>query len=285
MKSMAYNPHMILLIGKHGMLSRAIQDQLQDENLIIVDSDLARKWSKQNSTFEILEFMKSLQNLPKLIINSAGQTNPNSHPDLLLGANFYLPKNLFQFAETVGIKLITFGTIFESIEELGTSNEYLKSKYKFYEYIQDKANIQSQMLHIQAHTWYGGHSLHDHMFLGQAFNAIRRGITFEMTSGKQLREFHHIEDDMNAFELLLNQNISGIFQLNHGFPVTLQTLAEGLFDHFGLSEKLKLGYLPTPNVENSKITFEASRLLSDVRFRDAIPGVSSYFRLLLNEVQ
>ena len=276
---------MILLIGKHGMLSRAIQDQLQDENLVIVDSGLARQWSNQNSRFEILEFMKSLQKLPKLIINSAGQTNPHSHPDLLLAANFNLPKNLFQFSEAVGIKLITFGTIFENIKELGNSNEYLKSKYKFYEYIQDKAHIQSQILHIQAHTWYGGHSLHDHMFLGQAFNSIKRGINFEMTSGRQLREFHHIDDDMNAFELLLNQNISGVFQLNHGFPLTLQTLAESLFDHFGMPEKLKLGHLPTPNVENSKITFEASRLLSEVRFRDTIPGVFSYFRSLLNEVQ
>jgi len=276
---------MILLIGKRGMLSGAIQDLFRSENLVIVENELARQWSYPNSRDQIIDFMKALKQKPSLIINSAGNTNPLSQPELLLSANLHLPKNLYEFAEQNQIKLVTFGTIFENFVDIAHTNAYLKSKYEFYKYIKDKSHTQSHFLHLQAHTWYGGHVLHRHMFLGQAFNSIKKEITFNMTSGEQLREFHHIKDDMGALELLLRRNIGGIFQLNHGLPVTLRALAEHLFSNFGISDKLKVGSLPNPKIENSKVKFVKNELLNDTNFRDTYSGVSSYFESLLKDSQ
>ena len=97
--------------------------------------------------------------------------------------------------------------------------------------------------------------------------------------------FHHIKDDMDALELLLRRNIGGIFQLNHWLPVTLRALAESLFSNFGISDKLKVGSLPNPKIENSKVKFVKNELLNDTNFRDTYSGVSSYFESLLKDSQ
>ena len=52
-------------------------------------------------------------------------------------------------------------------------------------------------MHLHLHTLYGGRP-QAHMFLGQMIRALERGAEFAMSSGEQLREYHHVHDIAGA---------------------------------------------------------------------------------------
>ena len=84
-------------------------------------------------------------------------------------------------------------------------------------------------IHLHLHTLYGGQP-HPHMFLGQMIGALERGAEFHMTSGEQLREYHHAHDIAGA--MLAGRDWESAREpvhLSSGAPVRLADLARAVF--------------------------------------------------------
>lgn len=274
---------MILVIGSNGLVSTAIQQHFINEELVVVSSQVAKSWAVSNAESRIREYVNSLPARPSKIINCAGLTDPKLPKQLHLDVNFELPKNLLKFSEEEEIELITFGTVMENNPELCLQNPYLRAKEKFFRYISDTINTNSKLLHLQLHTLYGSKKIHNHMFLGQMFTAIEKGEEFKMTEGLQLREYHHIDDDIQALNRIIDTESYGIVKISHNEKITLRSIAEFVFSEFNISSKLKLGELPNPINElytsRGNLTLEKR----EEGFRASLPGITDYLRELLGK--
>ena len=116
------------------------------------------------------------------------------------------------------------------------------------------------------------------MFLGQILKAIQYRKEFKMTSGRQLREYHHIDDEVLAIYKLVDSEVSGIIELSHGSPVMLKDLAKYIFTAYESSQLLKIGVLDEPEFDNYKLLFERPSVLNGFYFRDTLPSVIEYLR-------
>ena len=274
---------MILVIGSNGLVSTAIQQHYIDQETVVVGSQIAKSWAVSDAESRIREYVNSLPIRPLKIINCAGLTDPKLSKQLHVDVNFELPKNLLNFSEEEEIDLITFGSVMENNSELCLQNPYLRAKEMFFSYISDRIKTNSKFLHLQLHTLYGGKKPHSHMFLGQMFAAIEKGAEFKMTDGLQLREYHHIDDDIQALTRIIDTKSYGVIEISHNEKLTLRSIAEFVFSEFNITSKLKLGELPNPSIE---LYTSGINLDSDARqegFRATLPGITDYLRELLGK--
>ena len=272
-----------MVIGSSGLVSTVIQEHYIDQKMVVVGSQIAKSWAASNSESRIKEYIKSLPMPPSKIINCAGLTDPKLPKQLHVDVNFELPKNLLKFSQEEEIELITFGSVMENNPELCRQNPYLMAKEMFFSHLSDTINTSSKILHLQLHTLYGGKKLHSHMFLGQMFAAIEKGQEFKMTDGLQLREYHHIDDDIQAIARIIDTKSYGIIEINHNEKLTLRSIAEFVFSEFNITSKLKLGELPNPSIE---LYTSGNNLASETRqkgFRASLPGITDYLRGLLGK--
>jgi nucleoside-diphosphate-sugar epimerase len=272
---------MILLVGSKGVLSKALQEEFSGYSMQIVGSDEASKWANPEGIKVMEDYFNRLNIQPKLIFNAAGILDPQVNDYILQSANFYLPKNLLTFCQKNHTKLVTFGTVMETFDGISQSNPYLYSKRLFYEYIEDKKSSLVNFLHLQIHTWYGGVKLHPHMFLGQMYQALKNRSEFHMTAGNQLREYHHISDDVSAVAHLLEANLDGVFQVNHGKSISLKEIAESTFHYFGLSDLLRIGSVEGPVYDVFESNFTLPKQLQHFVFRNTLEGIAINFEKLL----
>ena len=158
------------------------------------------------------------------------------------------------------------------------ANSYLKSKLTFARYVTEFASSNSLILHLRMHTLYGGGDPPSHMFLGQLVDAMRQGRRFAMSSGNQLREYHHVEDEALAVANLVNADARGIIDVSHGSPVKLIDLAAYICDKFGCPDRLDVGAIPGAPSENYSREFNRTPLLAKCYFRATLPGVYGYLQ-------
>jgi nucleoside-diphosphate-sugar epimerase len=276
-----YAFQVILLVGKKGNLSLALQQMYKNADIRIVGSDIASRWAIEGGDKEIEGDLKKLGIFPEVILNAAGEINSNTGFINLCNVNFYLPKNLETFSQNFGATLVTFGTIMENLIELSSSNPYLLSKRRYFEYITEQLDYNTNSLHLQIHTWYGVANPHKNMFLSQMIQALKNKEIFHMSNGNQLREYHHIQDDMVALQTLLNLKTRGVIQMNHGETVSLKDLATTVFDYFDSAELLKIGSINTPKHEITTKNFERNTLFDSFQFRVTKQGVTSDFERIL----
>ena len=268
---------MILLLGGSGVLGRALQEKFNSGEITLVSRENATKWMGKNGSSHIETFLDRLLIKPSLIINAVGLTNPLTSESELMAANYQLPVNLVTAGKSFTSKIVTFGSIMEEIPHSSNNNTYLKSKQLFRDFLDSGDLIGANFLHLQIHTWYGGIKLHEHMFLGQLLTAIRETSRFEMSEGSQLREYHHILDDMEAVAHLISLNSSGIHQVNHGEPYSLKDIAEHVLGALGAQELLYLGSLPTPKRDNFIVRFARPENLQLIQFRPTLFGIVKDF--------
>jgi hypothetical protein len=129
--------------------------------------------------------------------------DPKLPEELLLGVNYCLPQNIIKGTTKLGAKVITFGTVMELIRT--TKNPYIKSKITLSDYVEELSTKSNKALHIQMHTLYGAGQPNSFMFLGQILDAILNNKPFHMTSGRQLREYHHIVDEAKVVKYMIKQ--------------------------------------------------------------------------------
>jgi nucleoside-diphosphate-sugar epimerase len=273
----------ILIVGSNGNLSSALQQMYQDTEIRIIGSEIAQRWTDEDSLNKVENDLEDLKIFPDLIINAAGEINPKARPSKLLAVNYFLPRNLQDYSQRKGIKLVTFGSILENLEDVANSNPYLTSKRKYFDYFEKEISHNTNSLHLQIHTWYGLKMPSNSMFLGQMYQALKDKKVFHMSDGTQLREYHNVFDDLKAVQQLLKQETDGVVQINHGEVFSLREIAKSIFDSFNSTNLLCIGTVSAPEHEVFVKHFQPNALLESIQFRPTIEGLITDFKRLLGD--
>jgi dTDP-4-dehydrorhamnose reductase len=184
-------------------------------------------------------------------------------------------------------RFLTFGTIQENFPEVCRSNPYLNSKLKLYERIRHfhaLPGAEFRFLHFRIHTLYG-RGAKEHMFLGQMIQAIREQNTFAMSSGDQLREYHHVDDVAQSIAAVLDQDwkFGPAIELSSGNPVRLAELARAVFRAMNSESLLQIGGMTRHPAENTAKVFSRSPDWLLNHSREPIAGVLAEVRAILGK--
>lgn len=247
---------MHILVGKRSRLSQALRRQLTDVRQIEVADALD---------------LPKLPTTTKLIVCSA-ITDPKVTPAAINSLNVDLPVTLARKHEDA--QVITFGTILEGQENI--DNSYIASKRKLVKTL--KADCDNWQ-HFRLNTLYGVALPVQHMFLNQLFYALSNNSELVFNSdGNQLREYHHYFDVANIVVSELEKHRTGIIELSHGNGLSLRSIATDVAKALGKSVKLKFPVSSPPEVTSkNRAVFHQSL------FRDAISGITSYYKELYDQ--
>ena len=285
-----YKQRLIILFGSSGQIGRAVKRIALSDHRIkakivpIFWSELADN-NILNSQKSLLDFIlekSSSQNSIDFIFAN-GIINPQEDPERIMFSNFEFPKKVIQATQhLLSTRYLTIGTIFENFEHTSTNNIYIRSKLELSRWmmnISKKPGSAKRLLHVRLHTLYGDKPK-PFMFLGQIVHSLKMQSDFCMTSGEQLREYHHVDDISSSFLNILCKewNFSPIVQVNSGEPVRLVDLANAIFEFYGKTDLLKIGALQSPNGENLDKSFPRSESWLLPYFRNPITGVTESLR-------
>lgn len=213
------------------------------------------------------------------VVFANGITDPRSPLADLMLSNCEFPKKIIEAAICIsGVRCLTLGTVFERFPEFLQTNPYSRSKAELASWLAQVAShteLQHRVLHIRLHTVYGAPPK-PFMFLGQMTEALRAGTEFSMSSGEQLREYHHADDIGGCLRNLLHDEWefdSPILEINSGEPVRLADLAQAVFSAHGKTNQLKIGAIKTPQGENLEVIFPRSMPSVLPYYRNPILGV------------
>jgi nucleoside-diphosphate-sugar epimerase len=267
-----------IVLGANGLLGRSIVKimNVPAENLITRNTYF--KWSNGSNEHEILKDLIRFDLSKADIFVAAGITDSRVDPALLWSLNYHLPKNLISSTANLGSRIITFGTIHESFT---INNEYFASKRALGNFVRNTQEFNNAR-HFLLHTLYSDDPPPEHMFLGQMFKALKTGVAFNMSNGKQLREFHHVDDITKAVFKLLQSTESRSQDISTGSGMQIRKLAEEIFFALGVSDDLHLGTFPPPVGDNFDRVFTMTNGLELNNFRDPIKEIPEIFKRLLD---
>ena len=267
---------MRFIIGGRGRLGQAIFSRHGAGNAMVLDRAVYENWWRDGARDEISRFFAAWEGSSSTVFVAAGILDPSLAQDLHMNINYQLPKNIIEGVTKLGLKTVTFGTVMEQLP--GAPNPYTLSKVQLGNYVAGLPVADHGPAHFRVHTLYGRGQPSAFMFLGQILNCLRTESEFRMTQGLQLREYHHVEDDMRAVQLFLDSGFSGAGNLSHGQPVSLAALATFVFQAFNAERLLRIGGLPEPVAENYDQKFNRPQLLSGMEFRETLQGVTDYLK-------
>ena len=223
---------------------------------------------------------------PQVWIFAVGVTDPSRPEDELMRINVEAPVKLHSalcraVAQGEQIRFATFGSVLEERSEMAAGNPYIRSKARLNGLWRERASTSIvPWTHYQLHTLDGRQPPHAFMFLGQMEAALRQQIPFPMSSGDQLREYHHADDAATnvLHHLRTATPRTDRVAMSSGYATRLRELAEAAFHHFGRLDLLRVGTLPAQRGE----VFEAHYRRSEhvVAFRDPIRGVIAWLEEL-----
>ena len=117
------------------------------------------------------------------------------------------------------------------------------------------------------------------MLIGHLENAIRHEAILPLSSGRQIREYQHVNDLVPALlDGIKNETLSGDVQVNTGSSLRIKEFVSGVMESFNLENLLKFDCLNDPLDDNYADYTETSNWLDTSRFRDPIQGVADYIR-------
>ncbi|ATM93996.1 ADP-glyceromanno-heptose 6-epimerase [Yersinia frederiksenii] len=268
---------MNFVIGGRGRLGNAICKSYLPEDITSLDRSIYANWWNIACQDDISRYFEARTKPGSLIFITAGILDPKLAQEAHLNVNYLLPKNIIEATSHLGLKVVTFGTIMEEL--VSTKNAYIESKSMLSNFISELSDVNT--LHIRIHTLYGNGLPSPSMFLGQLYSALKNRSIFKMSSGNQLREYHHIDDDVAAIHTLINKKIHGIFNLNHGKPVKLKDIASYVFEKLFSEELLSIGAYPEPKYDNYHIISHRPIELDEVEFRETLPNILFYLKKCL----
>ena len=276
---------MNFVLGSRGRLGQAIVSSFASNQVVALDRSVYSDWWRADAVDHISQYFESQGTLNGNIYIAAGIIDPGLPADEHHRVNFLLARNVIEGAAIVGMRTITFGTVMENLIGDKTTNPYFLSKIKLGNFVSEFTTKSNLALHIRINTLYGGGLPDKFMFLGQLFYSIANRTIFNMSSGEQLREYHHIDDEISAISKLVEAELTGAVDLCHGAPVTLRKLALYVFEQFNCLELLKIGALSGPPNDNYGILFERPALLKELMFRETLPSIVEYLRLCKDSLE
>jgi nucleoside-diphosphate-sugar epimerase len=94
--------------------------------------------------------------------------------------------------------------------------------------------------------------------------ALLKGEHAQCSSGRQIRDFLHVEDVAGAFVALLASEVRGTVNIGSGEPVSLRHLAVSLAEKLGAPEMVRFGTLPPRPGDPPMLVPDVSKLQQDV---------------------
>lgn len=271
---------MIYVLGARGRLGRAIVAAWEQDEVVALDRAVYDTWSRPGASAEVARFFGSA--VPgSTVIVAAGLLDPALPAEQHRRVNFDLPGQVIEGACAAGVRVVTVGTIMERLIE--HPNPYVASKAELGRLVAQRALAGDPVTHLQVHTLYGGGEPAPFMFLGQLCDSLRQGRPFEMSPGRQLREYHHVDDEALALRAILQSGCTGVVALSHGAPCSLCELATHVFAALGRPELLRLGARPEPAQDNYATVLPRPAVLESVAFRPALQGVTAYVEQILSK--
>lgn len=268
---------MFYLIGANGRLGQAIAREYAGQDIVPLDRSMYQAWSQPKKSDEVVRFFETRScDGGATIFVASGLLDPTLPPDDLLGVNYHLPCNVIDAAAKLGARVFTFGTVMERL--LTTKNAYVESKAMLGGHAAVAADAGVLVSHLQIHTLFGHGLPSAFMFLGQMLAALYEDRPFHMTSGRQLREYHHVDDEAKAIRTIEESMAVGILDVSHGRPVSLRDVAECVFRACGREHLLRVGSLDEPLDENYHRILAPNELLAREAFRDSLPAIAGYMR-------
>ena len=259
---------MIFIIGRNSELAKNIISFYKNIDIKCLERSIYQNWYDTNTKHQIRKYFLKYKNSKNIIIITSGVMDNSLPLETHLNVNFLLPFNILLAVSDLDVKVITFGTIMENI--ISKPNNYIYSK----KMLNEKLNQFSfNHVHIQLNTLYGSFVPKKFMFLGQIFNSLQDNTNFSMSNGNQLREYHHVEDDVIAIDKIIQAEINGIINLCHGNCLSLKIIAKSIFSHFKKEELLLIGKIPQPEDENYVYKFKKNPIFSDILFRDTVKDI------------
>lgn len=266
----------IHVIGARGRLGQAIAHEYADNELRSLQRSIYEDWSRPARHEQVARYFSRNAHAGDVIFIASGLLDPKLPSDTLRDVNYHLPKNVIDGAAKVGLKVVTFGTVMESLLE--SKNPYIQSKAALAEYVDSVAADDKPVIHVRIHTLYGLGQPSPFMFLGQMLSAIQGNQPFKMTSGRQLREYHHLRDEAKAIRQIESSTRRGLINLSHGKPLSLRIIAENVFESLGKSDLLQVGALAEPPEEIYATTLQPVPQLESTTFRESLPAIIEYMR-------
>ena len=262
-----------LIVGANGNFSLQLQEILRTDNPIVLDRNLYSDWENYNS--KLMSKVASINEEfdLKYLINTVGIISKNYSADFIKYWNYLFPKHLYQICQELNLTLVTLGSIHETIEEMCTDNPYLESKKELEQFLVKNSFVNS--VHFQIHTWYGGRNLQPEMFLGQIINSLKNKTIFNMSDGKQVREYHHVFDDATCMLKNLKNAVGGVHAISHGERLSLKEIACGIFQHFDCKDLLDLNKIAPPRFE-VRDESDLELKISQCEFRPTMKGLIDY---------
>jgi nucleoside-diphosphate-sugar epimerase len=273
---------MIYLIGGRGRLGRAIAALFPRDEVVSLPRDIYEDWWQSDSVARIGRFFETAAPGSTVLV-TAGLLDPALPAADHQRVNLELAAHVMDGACKAGLRAVTFGTVMERL--VRHPNAYVANKAALGEFAANRAASGNAVMHVQLHTLYGGGEPAPFMFLGQLCSALRAGRSFEMSPGRQLREYHHVDDDAVATRALVDASTNGVVALSHGAPCTLRELASHVFAELGRTGLLRIGARPEPTDDNYATVLPRPHQIEHVNFRPALPGVTTYLKSLFLEGQ
>lgn len=262
------------ILGSNGNLGRSITKLYDDYSPMQVISRVdCINWESERSIAEIRDYFRARTDnheKNRLYICS-GITDPDQR-NLNLAINFEMPKNLILACEKLNFEFVTFGTIQEEFE---LSNHYIDSKRLFSNWVRtsDLPNVDNYKLH----TLFGGHRFDNSMFLSQILAALLKNERFFMSSGAQIREYHHISDIAQIVDWYSKRRGISVDKISHGKPLPLRSIAEYIFERFDRLELLIIDETRSTAGENFNRVFP-NTLPPGFQDRDVLPEIGDWIQ-------
>jgi hypothetical protein len=267
-----------VILGSTGLIGSAWKRH--KPNSIFVNREEIENWFCNQKSNYLRNFLDNLpKDKEKEMHFCLGNTNSMENLDLLMQVNCHWQLIIAQEALMRNFRIITYGS---ALEDFGIRNNYFESKRAF---SSEMGKIETRELwtNVRLHTLYSDSRPHSHMFLGQIYSAIWNASQFKMSSGKQLREFHHVDDVIQTIESALRLNFDKQLELSHGKPIEVLQVAEYLFETFNSRHLLNVNSYPDNRNDNYSKIFQSNLPLGIVIDRDPLSALGSIFARLLEE--
>lgn len=269
---------MNVVLGARGRLGHAIATTLPSNQVVTPERSTYSEWWSADGADRASRYLEELGAQPGVVYLTAGIIDPSRPADDHEKVNYQLARNVVEGATRVGFRVLTFGTVMEQLVGEQSKNPYYSSKKKLGYFVEDFATQSGSALHVRIHTLFGGGPPDTFMFLGQMFRALIDQVEFRMSPGTQLREYHHLDDEVQAISRLAGGQAGGSIDLSHGESVTLLDMANYVFQALGCLELLNIGALPGPTADNFGVVFKRTPAIGDISFRPTLPAVVDYLQ-------
>lgn len=269
---------MKLVLGARGRLGTALCNGLPDAAVLAPVRATYEDWWREDASASIRDYLLTQHEAVDTIFVAAGVLDPKASAEAHHRVNFLLPTQVMRAAASLGIRVLSFGSMMEALVHERPAAGYTASKMALGEQVAAWAREGRHVLHVRLHTLYGGGPPSPFMFAGQMLDALRHRTPFRMSPGTQLREYHHLDDEVPAILWLAASTLDGLVQLDHGDPVSLAELARSTFAAFDALPLLQVGALPAPIHETPGTCAPRLAQLASYPFRDAREALAPSLR-------